>query len=101
MKLVRVALAKSILPVSRFQILVVLIKKRFLICCSSTSLGNKDKKASSGCSSRSSAFAHDGNNRRTKVDQIMRSLVKKKKPGLEAHANNIQEVDLEILTFPF
>ena len=100
MKLVRVALAKSILPVSRFQILVVIIKQRFLICCSSTSLGNKDKKASSGCSSRSSAFAHDGNNRRTKVDQIMRSLVKKK-PGLEAHANNIQEVDLEISTFPF
>ena len=29
----------------------------------------------------------------------MHSLVKKI-PGLEAHANNMQEVDLQILTFP-
>ena len=89
---------KSILPVimSRFQILVVLIKKRFLICCSSASLGDKDRKASSGYSSRSSAFAHDGNNGRTTVDQNIKKI-----PCLGAHANNIREEDLEILTFPY
>ena len=76
MKLVRVALAKSILPVSKFQILVDLIKKGFLVCCRSTSLGDKGRKDGSGCLSRSSASAHDGDSGRTKVDQIMRNLVK-------------------------
>ena len=70
-----------------------------MICCRSTTLGDKDRKDNSGCSSHSSASAHDGNNGRTKVDQIMRSLVKKI-PCPKAHANNVLEVNLGILTFP-
>ena len=45
----RVAIAKSILSVSGFEILAFLIKKGFVASCSSTSLGGKDRNANSGC----------------------------------------------------